>query len=168
MWNESSAAVFRRKPHTGFTLIELLITLAILALLATLALPTAQVSAQRVQEAELRRNLREIRDGINAYKRAYDQGRVERKTGATGYPPKLELLEEGVEDVRDPKRNKMYFLRRVPRDPFFPNPDVPAVNTWGKRSYASGPDEPKEGDDVFDVYSLSVTPGLNGVAYRKW
>ena len=154
--------------RAGFTLIELLITLAILALLATLALPTAQVSAQRVQEAELRRNLREIRDGINAYKRAYDQGRIERKAGSTGFPPKLELLEEGVEDVRDPKRNKIYFLRSVPRDPFFANPAMPAANTWGKRSYASPPDEPKEGDDVFDVYSQSAALGLNGVAYRRW
>ena len=154
--------------RAGFTLIELLITLAILALLATLALPTAQVSAQRVQEAELRRNLREIRDGINAYKRAYDQGRIERKVGSTGFPHKLEVLEEGVEDVRDPKRNKIYFLRSVPRDPLFANPAVPAVQTWGKRSYASPPDEPKEGDDVFDVYSQSVGLGLNGVAYRKW
>ena len=154
--------------RAGFTLIELLITLAILALLATLALPTAQVSAQRVQEAELRRNLREIRDGINAYKRAYDQGRIERKLGSTGFPPKLEVLEEGVEDVRDPKRNKIYFLRSVPRDPLFASPAVPAVQTWGKRSYASPPDEPKEGDDVFDVYSQSTGLGLNGVAYRKW
>ena len=154
--------------RAGFTLIELLITLAILALLATLALPTAQVSAQRVQEAELRRNLREIRDGINAYKRAYDQGRIERKVGSSGFPPRLEVLEEGVEDVRDPKRNKIYFLRSVPRDPLFANPAMPAVQTWGKRSYASPPDEPKEGDDVFDVYSQSAGLGLNGVAYRKW
>ena len=152
----------------GFTLIEMLITLAILGLLSALALPTVQVSAQRVKEAELRRALREIRTGIDAYKRAYDQGRIERKTGASGYPPKLELLEEGVEDIRDPKKNKMYFLRAVPRDPLHANALIPPAATWGKREYASPPNEPREGDDVFDVYTLAPGAGLNGVVYRKW
>ena len=157
-----------RAHRYGFTLIEMLITLASLGLLSALALPTVQVSAQRVKEAELRRALREVRTGIDAYKRAYDQGRIERKTGASGYPPKLELLEEGVEDVRDPKKNKMYFLRAVPRDPLHANPLLPAAATWGKREYASPPNEPREGDDVFDVYTLATGTGLNGVAYRKW
>ena len=78
------------------------------------------------------------------------------------------MLVEGLEDQRNPKRSKIYFLRRLPGDPMFPDPDVPPERTWGKRSYTSEADEPREGDDVFDVFSKSERIGLNGVAYRKW
>lgn len=152
----------------GFTLIELLVTLAILALLGTLVVPVAQVTAQRRDEVELRRALREIRAGIDAYKKASDEGRVAKAAGSTGYPPRLEMLVEGVRDLRSPKQAQIYFMRRLPRDPFHADPDASSAETWGKRSYASEPDEPKEGDDVYDVYSMSEKPGLNGIPYNKW
>lgn len=152
----------------GFTLIELLVTLAILALLGTLVVPVAQVTAQRRDEVELRRALREIRAGIDAYKKASDEGRLARAAGATGYPPRLEMLVEGVRDQKSPKQARIYFMRRLPRDPFHADPDASSAETWGKRSYASEPDEPKEGDDVYDVYSMSEKPGLNGIPYNKW
>ncbi len=152
----------------GFTLIELLVTLAILALLGTLVVPVAQVTAQRRDEVELRRALREIRAGIDAYKKASDEGRVAKAAGATGYPPRLEMLVEGVRDLRSPKQAQIYFMRRLPRDPFSPDPAASDAETWGKRSYASEPDEPKEGEDVYDVYSRSEKPGLNGIPYNKW
>ncbi|SFD07288.1 type II secretion system protein [Massilia yuzhufengensis] len=155
-------------PRRGFTLIELLVTLAILALLGMLALPVAQVTSQRRDEAELRRSLREIRTGIDAFKKAGDEGRVARIVGGSGYPPRLEMLVEGVRDLRSPKGAKIYFMRRLPRDPFHPDPSVADAATWGKRSYASEPDEPREGDDVYDVYSVSEKPGLNGIPYNKW
>lgn len=158
----------RRARRQGFSLIELLVTLAILALFASATLPVAQIAVQRSQEQELRRALHEIRSGIDAYQRASAEGRVMRKPGSSTYPGNLEILVDGVADQRDPQRNKIYFLRRIPRDPM--NPDAGSADqaVWAKRSYASEASDPKEGEDVYDVYSNSSKIGLNGIPYRKW
>lgn len=157
-----------RQAAAGFTFIELVITVAIVALLASLALPLSEVAVQRSKEQELRRSLREIREAIDAYKQAVDDQRIPRTVGETGYPKSLEVLVQGVNDAKSPKPVKIYFLRRIPRDPFNTDPQKTAAQTWGKRSYASPPDEPQEGDDVYDVFSLSNAMGLNGVPHREW
>ena len=103
----------------GFTLIELMVTLAIIALLATMAVPFAQLAARRAKEQDLRIALREIRGALDAYKKAADEGRVEKKADSSGYPPSLEALVEGIQDSKQPDAKvKIYFLRRIPRDPF--------------------------------------------------
>jgi general secretion pathway protein G len=152
----------------GFTLIELVITLAVIGLLVSAALPLAQLVAKREKESELRAALREIRAGIDAYKMAVDTGHVEKEIEKTGYPPDLKSLYAGVRDLTSVNNLNLYFLRRIPRDPFFPDGAVPAEQTWGLRSYASPPDDPQPGDDVYDVYSLATGNGLNGVPYREW
>jgi general secretion pathway protein G len=155
-------------PRAGFTLIELLVTLAILGLLGTLILPVSQVTVQRRQEQELRSALHDMRNAIDAYKRAFDEGRIEKVTNASGYPKSLDQLVEGMPDQRSPKHSKIFFLRRVPRDPFNPDTDIAPAQTWGKRSYASDADSPQDGEDVYDVFSQSDKVGLNNVPYNKW
>jgi general secretion pathway protein G len=152
----------------GFTLIELLITVTIVALLASVAMPLASVSAQRDKEQELRRSLREIREAIDSYKRASDEGRIARAADASGYPPTLAALVEGVADAKRPDDAKIYFLRRIPRDPLASDSSAGSGETWGLRSHDSPPDSPRPGRDVFDVYSLNQGTGLNGVSYREW
>jgi general secretion pathway protein G len=149
------------RDDSGFTLIELLIVVAIVALLATVAAPLAELTYQRGKEQELRHALREIREAIDAYKRASDDGKIERKADASGFPPSLKVLVEGVPDKTTPDETKIYFLRRIPRDPL-------SGEDWGLRSYASPADDPQPGKDVYDVYSLSDEVGLNRVPYREW
>ena len=152
----------------GFTLIEMMVALSILSVLAMLVVPVAEVSVQRGKEQELRSALREIRQAIDAFKLASDEGRIPRDSTSNGYPPNLQALVDGLEDKKHPKRQKLRFLRRLPRDPFFPDSRVDPAQTWGLRSYASEAGDPREGNDVYDIYSRSPQSGLNGVLYREW
>jgi len=145
----------------GFTLIELLIVVAIVALLASVAAPLAELGYQRGQEQDLRHALREVRGAIDAYKRASDEGVIEKKADTSGYPPTLAALVEGAAAKNKPQEEKIYFLRRIPKDPI-------TGEEWGLRSYASPADSPQKGNDVFDVYSRSEEVGLNRIPYREW
>ena len=112
--------------------------------------------------------MRQIREALDAYKHAVNDGRVAREVEKSDYPRKLEDLVDGVPDIKDPAKRKIYFLRRLPRDPMSDDLSLSSPETWGKRAYESPPDNPQEGDDIFDLYSRSQQTGLNGIAYDKW
>jgi general secretion pathway protein G len=157
----------------GFSYIELILAVTILALLATAATPFLEKTIQRTKETELRENLREIRKAIDAYKAASDQGKIARLLGDSGYPKRLEDLEDGVENISDPQKKKLRFIRKIPADPMYEQDTkkgmlVAPADTWGKRSYESDANDPREGGDVFDVYSRNPAAGLNGVPYAQW
>ena len=156
------------KSFRGFTLIEMVVTVAIIGLLAGMAMPIGELVVQRTREHELRVALRDIRKAIDAYKQAYDEGKLVKLVGESGYPPSLKVLVDGIADTQSPDKRKIYFLRRIPRDPMATESDKPPEETWGLRSYESDSDSPQEGRDVFDVYSRSPGVALNGVPYRQW
>jgi general secretion pathway protein G len=131
-------------------------------------MPLNELVVQRSKEQDLRRALREVREAIDVYKQASDEGRIPKKVGESGYPKRLEDLVEGADDQKSPKKEKIYFLRRIPRDPFNSDPGRSAAQTWGKRSYASPPDDPKDGDDIFDIYTQAPGKGINGRPYKEW
>jgi general secretion pathway protein G len=153
----------------GFTLIEMVITVALVGLLASTAFPMAELARQRSREAELQRVLIEVREAIDAYRRAVEEGRILRSARSSGYPPSLQVLVEGERDASDPNgKARLYFLRSVPRDPMATDTALDNDATWEKREYASSADDPREGEDVFDIHSRSEATGINGIPYRKW
>lgn len=152
----------------GFSLTELLVVVSIISILASIGLPLADLAQKRSKEEELRQSLREIRNALDAYKKAYDTGHIVRIVGESGYPSTLDLLVNGVTDAQSPRGERLYFLRSIPRDPFAPPEVINDADTWAPRSYESPPDAPKAGADVYDVHSKSQLIGMNGIPYSKW
>jgi len=161
--DRSSRCGFER---TGYTLVELLIVVTLLMILASAVLPLAQVTSQRQREAELRRNLREIRTAIDKFKDSVDTGLIpttELRPDNEGYPPDLDKLVDGVAIANDATGRKLKFLRRIPIDPMTNDTE------WGLRSYQDKPDSTSwGGQNVFDVYSKSGGTALDGTKYREW
>jgi general secretion pathway protein G len=154
------------RSQRGFTFIELLIVSTILIILASAVMPMAKVTNQRVKEAELRRDLRELRNAIDKFKEAVDLGMVpptEIKTGSEGYPPDLDTLVEGVSVLNDASGRKLKFLRKVPIDPLTNSKE------WGQRSYQDRPDSTSwGGQNVYDVYTKASGTALDGTKYKDW
>ena len=150
---------------SGFTYIELIIASFILAILAAAIVPVAEVTAKRAKEVELRRNLRILRDAIDNYKQSVDLGLIggtDVELGSEGYPPDLETLVEGVNQVGALDK-KLKFLRRVPIDPMMHSTE------WGFRSYQDEPDSRFWGrQNVYDVFTTSNETALDGTSYRDW
>ncbi len=155
------------KLRRGFTIIEMLVVMTVLGILATAAMPLVELTAKRSRERELKQAVWEIRRAIDAYKSASDAGHIAKAAGTNGYPATLALLAGGIPDATSIDGRVIYFIRRIPRDPFAP-PGIHAEDSWGLRSYSSSDEEPKAGADVFDIYSTSDGVGMNGVPYRLW
>ncbi len=156
----------RLRPSDGYSFIELLVVTTIVLILASAVQPLARVTIQRQKESELRRALRDMRDAIDKFKDAADQGMIpttELKAGSEGYPPDLETLVEGVSVANDASGRKLKFLRRIPLDP------MTAEAEWGLRAYQDKPDTTSwGGQNVFDVRSLSGGTALDGSKYKDW
>jgi general secretion pathway protein G len=163
-FGKGSAAVARA---SGFTIIELVVVLVVLSVLALSVLPVAELSVRRAKERDLKAALVEMRQAIDAYKHAVDDKKLAPGGPQSGYPTNLGVLVEGAAPADASTGSRVYFLRRIPRDPFAPVTVAPE-STWGLRSYASPPDRPAPGADVYDVYSLTEGTGLNGLPYRQW
>jgi len=150
----------------GYTFVEVLVVTTILLILATAVMPLAQVMSQRTREAELRRDLRELRTAIDKFKDAADQGLIpatELKPENEGYPPSLQSLVDGVNVANDASGRKLKFLRRVPIDPMTNSAE------WGLRSYQDKADSTSwGGQNVFDVYTRNESKALDGTTYRDW
>jgi general secretion pathway protein G len=156
----------------GYSLVELLAVLAILGVLVAMAMPMAEMSAERSREQELKRALWEIRDALDAYHDARLSGAIVAPAGADStapaYPPTLQALTTLQSDLRPTHHGEVLrFLRRVPRDPFADS-TIPPEQSWGLRGYMSEADKPMPGPEVYDVYSLSNGTALNGVPLAQW
>jgi general secretion pathway protein G len=134
-------------------------------ILASAILPTAKVMRTRNKEIELRRELRTLRNAIDRYKLAVDQGKIggtDVKLGSEGYPPDLEALVEGVSQVGK-LDTKLKFLRRVPVDP------MTGKAEWAMRCYQDDADDRSWcGENVYDVLSTSAGTALDGSKYSEW
>jgi general secretion pathway protein G len=155
-----------RRQERGFTFVELLVVSTIMLILASAVMPLARVSVQRMREAELRRDLREMRTAIDKFKDAADAGVIaptELRAGSENYPPDLQTLVDGVALNNDQSGRKLKFLRRIPIDPMTHSTE------WGLRSYADKPDSTSwSGGNVFDVYTKSDGKALDGTKYKDW
>ncbi len=150
----------------GFTLTEMLVTVTILAILAAAVIPLARTAVKREKEIELRRNLRLIREALDAYKKLVDEKKIESEEDTEGYPPDLETLIKGVEikgEGEESETKIIKFLRRIPKDPMTNSYE------WGLRSYQDDPDSETWGDEnVYDVYTKSQATALDGTKYKDW
>lgn len=157
-----------RNRGRGFTLVEMLAVLAIVGLLAAAAQPLLLWAHKREQEYALRQALRTLRSALDDYHRAAVEGRIAVAAGENGYPRDLRQLVDGVPLTGQPDSGKrLYFLRRLPRDPLA-DPALPPEQTWGLRSYDSPPQDPRPGPDVYDVFSRSPGRAIDGSLYRTW
>src|ERR1017187_9973053 len=157
--NKARSIRIVRQGERGLTLVELIVTVAILSILASAAVPVARFQVKRQNERYLRYNLWMMRDAIDHYKDAADKNAFQVKLDSQGYPPDLETLVNGVEI----QTKKVKFLRHIPVDP------MTGKAEWGLRSMQ---DDPKSdsfgGQSVFDVYSKSMGTALDGTKYSDW
>ena len=166
--------------ESGVTLLELMITLTIVMILASIAMPLSRLSATRTQEIELRQQLRLMRAAIDTFKLEWNRDGdtllgpacVKNKltckdvTSVYGYPKSLDKLlgikltsQEAV--VKDTTIKR--YLRNLPLDPLTGKAD------WIFRCYKDAPKASSWcGDDIYDVMTQSQDIALDGTKYRDW
>ena len=148
-----------RAGERGLTLAELIVTVAILTILMSAAVPLVRFQVKRQKERELHYDLWMMRAAIDKYKDAADRGAFQTKVDSQNYPPDLQTLVDGVEV----QGKKLRFLRKIPKDPMTGDTD------WGLRSMQDDPDSDSwGGQSVFDVYSKSQKTALDGRKYDTW
>jgi prepilin-type N-terminal cleavage/methylation domain-containing protein len=138
----------------GFTLIEVLIVIVVIAILSMLVIPRAMAARRCAKEAQLRGNLKQLRDGIE---------RFEATTAA--WPPSVNDLMasngSGISSNFDGRggwvdRNSYdgpYLVTgdgQLPKDPFTASADWSYDNTTGS------------------VHSSSTLVSIGGAAYSTW
>ena len=154
----------RRTPEAGMTLLELIIACTILLVLASAALPLQRYTIVRQREAELRKDLRDMRDAIDRYKDLADRNQIRVQVGSEGYPPDLDTLVKGAAvGGAGATGHNIRFLRRIPVDP------MTGQAEWGMRSVQDDPDSTSwGGNNVFDVFSKSTGTAMDGTKYSDW
>jgi general secretion pathway protein G len=151
-----------RRSAPGLTFIELLISVAVLGILASVAMPLVQVSVTRTRELELRRTLRKVREGIDQFKAEYDKARTNVKDARDVFKKRVSVDRTGYPLALD-EMVETKILRRIPRDPMTPD------GKWVVRSFSDNPDSSlSDGKDVYDVRSASKAVALDGTTYDTW
>ncbi|MDC4225301.1 MAG: type II secretion system protein [Candidatus Manganitrophus sp.] len=116
----------RRDRQTGFSLLELMVTMVIIFVLATMALPLSKNIAKRAKETELKQRLQILRRAIDDFNRDWNRdgdnllGELCKQNKLTckevsspfGYPKKLKLL-LGVELTGEIEKSTRSYLRKA-------------------------------------------------------
>ncbi len=146
----------------GLTFIELLISVAVLGILAAVAMPLVQVSVARTRELELRRSLRQLREGIDLFKAEYDKARTNLTGARDDFKKRVSVDRTGYPLTLD-EMVATKILRRIPRDPMTPE------GKWVVRSFSDNPESSlSDAKDVYDVQSASKAVALDGTKYDTW
>lgn len=129
-----------RKQDVGFTMVELMIVMAIIAILATLAIPSYVTAIKHAREAVLKEDLHVLRAAIDSY--TMDKQKA---------PQSLDdLVQDG-------------YLKVIPEDPMTHSKDTWVTET-SDAMYSLDQTEP----GVNDVHSGSEDTATDGQPYSSW
>lgn len=147
----------------AFTLLEIIISMVLLGILAASVVPATKKVVKRQKELELRRSLLEVRQAIDRFKKAYDDGLIKIDNAEQlGYPRDFDEMIAGM-PLKESNGKRMRFLRRIPVDP------ITGEAEWGMRSIHDDPENKTWGrENLFDIYSLSDGVALDGTEYSSW
>ena len=184
----------RRKSDAGLTLLELIFTIGILLILSTAAIPVFRMTVQHRKEAELRYELREMRNAIDRYKDDADKNLIRTEVGSENYPPDLQTLVDGVTISSGNGGIGVSAASVASASQLSPSQSLSAAGgamsdmpskvrylrkvpvdpmtgkaDWGMRSVQDDPDSTSwGGHNVFDVYTQSTGTATDGTKYSDW